>query len=78
MSQVRVGEVGVGNDGLQGVVNIGEVGLEENRLNFSEFVELNKSVLEDNLVLLVERVDDYFSHVGHQFSELLDVLALGS
>lgn len=76
MADRIVCEILVRDNWLESLVEGLEVGAEEIGFNLCKLVELNESVLEHSLVLLVECLSHDTSHQGQKLNELLGVFAL--
>ena len=78
MADGIVGEILVCDDGLESLVDGVEVGAEEVGLDLSKFVELDKTVLKNGLILLSEGLGNNTDHKGKELDIVLGVLALGN
>jgi len=58
-----IGKIGAFANRFESSVKFGEGLLEEVRLNFSEFIELNKGILKNSLVIFLKGLSDDSSHV---------------
>ena len=76
MTDGVVGEVFVSDDRLECLVKVLEISAEEVGLDLSKLVELDKSVLENSLVLFLHSLSDNTSHKRKELDEVLGVLAL--